>query len=470
MTLAASAMAQSCELDLLTRAQAAAVPEQSRSLIVEPGRNQRQLPGVASAFLTSLHCAAVESIVFINDAGEESGRLGWVKTSSHNDLVNLDAREHVLSERSLDPELNPAAAGNVWAAAIDAIVHEGTHAAVHLLESQAEHIDCMLAMFGCGEADPEQWSSASQALAEELVARLRLDGGFRQEWERLHRAFVAADMAREYGGNLTPAVAPGTDAATLTAAGFMSPYGSTTPGEDIAEWVAKVQTHELADSTIAGAAVTAEPEDYGCQALRAAGESITNATAAAYTKLAFLRDVGLVSQAAFRSCIGDLSIDVRGDGLHFFEVDGTGDRSFGKTFSNGLELTMGTQTGSGRAVVLIEVTGVASFGQPGAKEESPARATLTIDMGDPDDIPALSWPRGVYRIGEGVTGFRLTLDEAAAGTFVATHGFVLVTSSTAESIEGSIVLQRADRPFAPMGVPYAAADLPRITFRVSSSR
>src|SRR5690606_13471064 len=146
MTLAASAMAQSCEIELLTRAQAAAVPEQSRSLIVEPGRNQRQLPGVASAFLTSLHCAAVESIVFINDAVEESGLLGSVKTSSHNDLVNLDAREHVLSERSLDPELNPTAAGNVWAGAIDAIVHEGTHAAVHLLESQAEHIDCMLAM------------------------------------------------------------------------------------------------------------------------------------------------------------------------------------------------------------------------------------------------------------------------------------------------------------------------------------
>lgn len=39
-----------------------------------------------------------------------------------------------------------------------------------------------------------------------------------------------------------------------------------------------------------------------------------------------------------------------------------------------------------------------------------------------------------------------------------------------EPIEGSIVLQRADRPFAPMGVPYVADDLPRITYRVDGSR
>jgi len=132
-----------------------------------------------------------------------------------------------------------------------------------------------------------------------------------------------------------------------------------------------------------------------------------------------------------------------------------------------LEATLGRHAASGRTVFQLEGSGRAGFGG----EEHPAELVVRLDLADADEpIERVSWPRGIYRLGTGANSVSLMLDGASAGSFVASHGFVLVTTATAERIEGSIVLQRADRPFAPMGVPYAAADLPRITFRVDGRR
>ncbi|HZJ10921.1 MAG TPA: hypothetical protein VFD39_14580, partial [Trueperaceae bacterium] len=180
---------------------------------------------------------------------------------------------------------------------------------------------------------------------------------------------------------------------------------------------------------------------------------------------------GLLSAESFAGCVGGMTIDVPGDGMHFFGRDQSQGSSTAHTMSGDLYVTMGTESATGRAVFVLEVRGTAQFGSGSDRVDSPARALLTVDLGgDGEDMAGLSWPRGIYRFGEGSTGFRLDLEDAPAGTFVASHGFVLVTSATSDRIEGSIVLQRADRPFAPMGVPYAADELPRVTFRVSGSR
>ncbi|MDZ7707737.1 MAG: hypothetical protein U5J97_07565 [Trueperaceae bacterium] len=461
LSLSAVAVGQACELRLLGLDDAAEAYEGVRATLVEPGPSQRQVVAEAAPYLTSLHCLAVEKVAFVADPGDESGTMGWVYVTHDNDTLYIDARPARASEEDLDPARRPRIVGNVWATAVDTVVHEATHAAVRLLHTQVLEGDCFVGPFGCDEpTDPSQWEASAVAAAAREVERLRLRSGFLTEWTRLHDAFVEAGMAREYGGRGSPSASGG--AAAIAAGGFMTPYGSTLPGEDVAEMVAKAQTQGIETNTFAGVAVSSPPEDFACQALRAAGASLTGATAAAYTKLALLRDVGLVDEDAFARCVGSVGIDTRdAEGAHFFGGD-----TFERTFGD-LEVTMGRHAATGRTVFQLEASGRAGFG--GA--EHPAELLVRLDLADEDEpIDRVSWPRGIYRLGTGANRVSLTLDGASAGSFVASHGFVLVTTATAERIEGSIVLQRADRPFAPMGVPYAADELPRITFRVDGTR
>lgn len=461
ISLSAVAVGQACELRLLGLDDAAEVFDGVRSTLVEPGPSQRQVVAEASPYLTELHCLAVEKVAFVADPGDESGTMGWVYVTHDNDTLYVDARPARASEEDLDPARRPRIVGNVWATAVGTVVHEATHAAIHLLHTQVVEGDCFVGPFGCDEpTDATQWAASAVGTAARAVDRLRLASGFLTEWMRLHGAFVEAGMANDYGGRGSPAVSGG--ASSVAAGGFMTPYGSTLPGEDVAEMVAKAQTQGIEANAFAGVAVSSPPEDFACQALGASGASLTGATAAAYTKLALLRDVGLVDGDAFARCVGSTGIDTRDEeGAHFFDGDG-----FARSFDD-LEVTMGRHAPSGRVVFQLEGSGRAGF--DGA--EHPAELLVRLDLADGDEpIERVSWPRGIYRLGTGANLVSLTLDGASAGSFVASHGFVLVTTATAERIEGSIVLQRADRPFAPMGVPYAADDLPRITFRVDGSR
>ena len=477
LVLMGQAAAQSCQLRVLARSDAPQVHQGIRDQLIDPGPNQRHVIAEAAAYLTPLHCHAVEQVAFVRDAGDDSGTMGWVYVAHDNDTLHIDARPARASENDLDPRLRPRVVGNVWAAAIETVVHESTHAAVHLLHTQLREGDCLVGPIGCdAPTAASQWDADAIEAARAAAERARLGGGFLAEWTRMHDAFVDAGMALAYGGDGSPAVVPGAGAAAMAAGGFMTAYGSTEPSEDVAEMVAQAQTATLSNATFAGADVSAARADLACQALRAGGGDLTGATAAVYAKLAFLRDVGLVSGPAFERCVGPAGIDVRGaDGFHVWDRDvsdrDVSDRDAGyrRTFG-GLEVTLGTQASSGRTVFVLEGSGRAIFGSGDDAVETAAEMRLTLDLADADEpIERVSWPRGVYRLGEGANAFSLTLEDAPAGSFVASHGFVLVTSATAERSEGSIVLQRADRPFAPLGVPYAADELPRITFRVSSS-
>ena len=459
LALSAPAFGQTCELRVLGSDEAAEAYDGVREALVEPGPSQRQVIAEASPYLTPLHCLAVEKVAYVADAGDTSATMGWVYVNHDNDTLYIDSREARASEDDLDPARRPRIVGNVWATAVGTVVHEATHAAVHLLHTQVHEGGCSFGPFGCDEpTDPSQWAPDAVSAASRAVDRLRLRSGFLTEWARLHAAFVEAGMAVDYGGSPSPAGG----SARIAGAGFMTPYGSTSPSEDVAELVAKAQTQGIEGATFAGVAVSAEAEDFACQALGASGASLTQATAAVYTKLALLRDVGLLDESVFARCVGSAGIDTRdATGAHFFGSDG-----YARSFDH-LEATLGRHAASGRTVFQLEGSGRAGFGG----EEHPAELVVRLDLADADEpIERVSWPRGIYRLGTGANSVSLMLDGASAGSFVASHGFVLVTTATAERIEGSIVLQRADRPFAPMGVPYAAADLPRITFRVDGRR
>ena len=455
-----AAAAQGCDIEVLGQDRRAVLPEDYRNEIVEPGPYQQRLVEYAKDFLTPLACFAVDHVAFVERAPEDAGATGWVRIHSHNDIVHLDARPASLSNDALDPATNRSRGvhGDIWAGGIDAIAHEGTHAAVHLLNSQSDVERCKLPMVWCDPVDPNQWSPAAQAAARAAVEHMRLRSGIVEEWVRMHEAFVAAGMATDFGAY----EGSQHDATAITAAGFTSLYGSTKPGEDIAEWVAKTQVGDLQGASFEGATVTATGEDLGCMVLRSSGDRITNRTAAAYTKVAFLRDVGLVSEEAFTRCVGAVHVDTHGrDGLHMTNNDD----SVG-TLDERLRAVIG-RTATGAWTFQFTAEGTAGFGDT----TSPAVATLTIDLASMIAAPftsvdEVSWPRGLYVIGDDAQ-FRVDLEDAPAGSFVGTVGFVLVTRASNDLLEGSIVLQRGERPGA-FGVPETEKWLPSpITFRMT---
>jgi hypothetical protein len=461
--LLGGARAQSCEPRVLSRSDADEVHEAHRALVEEPGRYQRQLPEVASGFFSPLLCAAVERVVYVEDAGEPSETMGWVRIASHNDLVHVDGRENHADETDLDPDRpgqTPALAANVWAAAIDTLVHEGTHAATHLLHSQIVPGGCLFLAVGCDEpTDASQWRPDAIEVARQASRHARLGGGFRAEWERMHAAFVDGGMAAPYGsGGLSSESAD----RAIAEAGVMTPYGLTSASEDIAEMVAKA----LVDPSvvrISGEAPNAAREDRACRALQGA-DAVQSWNAAVVAKLGFLADVGLIVEDVLEACSGGLEVDTRGaDGFHTFLLDGT----YQSSYTRDVEVSMGLQSSNDRVVFALDAWGTASFGDV----DSPVRLRLLIDLAASDaDLDRVSWPRGLYWLGEGVTAFTLAFEneEVDGASFIATGGPILITRASADLIEGSLVVQRGMR-LSPT-VPLVPDELRRVTFRATSSR
>lgn len=462
LLLSGAAAAQSCEITVLGLAERGQLHEDYRDRMVEPGPYQQRLVERSKSYLTPLSCFAVNRVAFVEQPPEDAAATGWVLVYGDNDIVHLDARPLSLSDNALNPSStsNSGSTGDVWAGGIDAIVHEATHAAVHLLNSQSSVEQCRVGPLACEPVRATQWSSGAQTAARVAVERARLEGGFVEEWVRMHEAFVQAGMATEYGAY----EGSKHDATALTAAGFTSLYGSTKPGEDIAEWVAKTQVGDLQGRSFEGAVVGNPSEDLGCMVMRGAGERVTGSTAAAFAKVSFLRDVGLVSQEAFERCVGGMRIETFGkDGLHLTNDDG----SVG-TLDDRLRAVIG-QAESGAWTFQFTSEGTARHGDTA----SPVKATLTIDLaaaGTFADTPIeeVSWPRGIYVIGQNAE-FRVDFEDVPAATFVGVRGFVLVTRASNDALEGSIVLQLALRPNTLVPVPETGDWLPTpITFRLES--
>jgi hypothetical protein len=458
--LAGAAGAQTCEPSVLARDDADAVHPDYRDLIDEPGRYQRLLPSIGADFFTDLLCAAVERVVYVDDAGEESGTMGWVRTDSHNDLVHIDSRPNHADETKLDPSTDRRNAPNVWAGVVNTLVHEGGHAATHLLHTQIVPGDCWFANVGCdAPTDASQWRPQAIEVAREASGRARLGGGFRAEWERMHVAFVEAGMAAPYGAGGLGAQSRDAD---VVGAGVMTPYGLTNASEDIAEMVAKA----LVDPSlirVEGATPNSPRQDRACRVLQGA-DAITFGNAAVLAKLGFLADVGLIDEAAYRRCTGGLALDVRGqDGFHTYTLDSV----FQSSYTDDIEVSMGLQDANDRIVFALDARGTASF----RDVDSPVELRLLIDLAPSDaDVRRVSWPRGVYHLGDGATAFTLEFEneEVDGASFIATGGLVLVTRASADRIEGSVVIQEGMR-LSP-AVPLEPEELRRVTFRVTSDR
>jgi hypothetical protein len=229
--------------------------------------------------------------------------------------------------------------------------------------------------------------------------------------------------------------------------GGMSRYGRSKVSEDIAEMVAHAKTGPL----FRAKGLEEESEDWGCRALRELDSSSLPANlSAVYTKLVFVRDLGLIDRDEFETCVGEgLSDRDRdlGPGFHVYQ-----DGDYQRSFEMGVDAFMGPDSNDGGDFkFVLEAEGQASWDDMDTRAE----VTLKIETGEAGrETEDYSWPRGVYTLAPGHGhDFRLYLPDAQAGSFESIDGFVLVTESSEESIRGSIFLRRAMRWLAPVPVP-----------------
>jgi hypothetical protein len=154
----------------------------------------------------------------------------------------------------------------------------------------------------------------------------------------------------------------------------------------------------------------------------------------------------MITQEAFDECVGNVGLDVPGPGFHVYE-----DGLFKRSFDMAVTASIGLEDGASERKFFMNAEGRAGFDGM----EYDAEIALELVVGDADvDISQISWPRGGYRLTPiDDDSFRLHLPDAPAGSFEATEGFVLVTASSNDLIEGSVVVQRSMRWLAPIPVP-----------------
>lgn len=450
-----------CDLTVLGASDSALVKRSYRSRIVAPQEHQRKLLGETAQYMTPLLCAGVRDVVFVEADSDmdDAAVMGWVYSNHSQSTLYINSLPNRAAEVDLAPSSINRIVGNVWATGIETLLHEGAHAAVNLLNTQVMEGDCTLWYFFCDEpTDASQWASASVTLAAAAMKRMRIRVSFEAEWNRLHQSFVNVGLARPYGPKLP--------AGDVASAGFMTAYGGTKPSEDIAEFVAQVQASNISSFKAISATVNrGERPDLGCIALSEVYSGVPGNLAALYTKISLLRDVGLISSEAAAACTGNAAIDTRdAPGIHFFSHEG----EFQRTFNTEVSATMGSNTSGDRFKFRLSAKGTAMVGGV----EHPAEFSLILDLGPTSEtIERVSWPRGIYQLALlGENRLIVTVPSAGHATYHVDDGMVLITSASAERIEGSIVMNRATRPHAPGMVPMAAADLSRVTFRIDGSR
>ena len=407
--------------------------------LVRPGPTQLAVVQAALHRMPPLLCHGIARIAF----GEVSGHPelgGAVVTISTGDMMLINvATENGTTGRMPYMEAELARRPDARARLMRTLFHEAGHATEGLLNASSLRPDAFEGF----------WVSDARALADETIERVRLFVSLEDEWRRVHESFVPLGWATAYPCdgrvcNDAPGFRASTDwSAERTAeGGFMSRYGASSLPDDIADMVAWPATAALfRDAGIIDGA--RQTEDFGCQHLRSLdGGNVPGGVAALYTKLLFLKDVGLVAQEDVDACLGDVGLPIDTPGFDFWQDD-----TLRRSFRDGVEARFllyddGSKSFEARA------EGMAAFDGT----EYPATLRMELPLGSPpltlDEIP---YPRGVYVLGEGGNAVELRLEEQSFGDFDVTDGYVLVAEAARGRIAGSIFIRVAFRPRA--GVP-----------------
>lgn len=481
-----------CQVRFLNRDDAEEIDEGFRDKIIpRTGDYQKLVVQTALNAVPPLVCASVRRIVFVDDptkvAVAFTNTTRMINDGRPADLIyfNNSAMPEVLlkpHEVNFDDGKEDAQEIN-RIAAIHAVIHEAIHVADHLLDSQRVENS----WFGEDPVDESLWSGAAISLAKQAVKRNRLKMGFRQEWERMHGAFVKAGMAREYYGKGGGADLKDVEKVTseedadgnpisakdrfgrpimikpapieLAAAGFMSQYGGTQSSEDIAEMTAGVLTRLFVEKTVGAALgrdsdLHAAIEDHACEALRESPEgSISTQMAAMYSKLGFLQSVGFIPLEGFKRCVGNLKIDAPGQGFYSYKGG-----NLSRQYTGNPRAGVGRGTGQDEEWLLANITADGDLSTTSGSVPVTVELILNVTppvgaLTDPGKraervaiSPAdVSYPRGVYFIGfRNSPHNRLLIRRQSDGAVIVDvgQGVALVGRASSETIEGSVFVQR----------------------------
>ncbi|MGK2924141.1 MAG: hypothetical protein ACSLE2_00825 [Lysobacterales bacterium] len=388
--------------------------------------------------MTPLLCQSISTLAF-GDFG--SSTLGMVNTLLLGDIMMVNSAAYT------ETMLTPGNANEPFRSMDlqQTILHEAGHAAEALLNSEGLDLDTFINNGG--------WSPIARVMANEVIKQVRLKAGFGDEWSRVHDSFVDQGWATDY---YDLASVWGLNQRQVTRSGFMSPYGSSNHADDIAEAIGwtYMGRHYPAKG------VAASRRDFGCMEMAAHGDkSIPAHLAAIYTKLHFLRDVGLIASEDVSHCKGSgIGIPITVEGFESWEG---GVKKH--TYSSGVEAGIGTKSLTRAKVFTMKAEGVVGFGET----SYPAKFELHLDLESTlTPIEFVPWPRGVYQLGASfweANKFTLRAEDAASANWDADQGFVLVTEASSDRIVGSIFLTRVLRVSTPSPLPvYDAFNPPRV--------
>jgi hypothetical protein len=378
-----------------------------------------------------LLCQAVHHVAFISFPLMEQYMAGAVLQ------IGLQGDFMIINVESNFDETTLASNEYYRVHLINAIIHESGHAAEALLNSEGSSPG----LYG------GLWPESSRTLARRTIDKVRLRKGFGQEWRRVQDSFAQHDWASSYTpqGYVTDAtneMTPG----QVAHGGFMSRYGATSWWDDIAEFVALTY---MSQDLVRVGQVGDRRKDLGCAQMQAySGENVPANLSALYTKLLFIRDLGLVKAEDVAHCIGPkLGLQTTQKGFHLW-LDGNLRRSF----TGDVKANINTET-LGNRVFTLSADGEASF----MDKTHPATLELRLNLGGTlDDLEDVAWPRGVYELGlVGDNNLYLRMEEAKAANFDVMDGFVLVSEASNDRIAGSAVVRKVMRMQAPIPVPEA---------------
>jgi len=397
--------------------------------IQTPGPYQLASLMAALKLMEPLLCQAVHHIAFVSFPLMEEYMAGAVlQVGLQGDFMIINVESNFDEARLASSEYYRVILANT-------IIHESGHAAEALLNSEGSSPGAYGGL----------WPESSRTLAKQTIDKVRLRKGFGSEWRRVQDSFEKHDWASSYTpqGYVTNATNEMTSS-QVAHGGFMSRYGATSWWDDIAEFVALTYMSRYLESV---GRTGPTRKDLGCEQLQAySGENVPANLAAVYTKLLFIRDLGLVRAEDVARCIGPkLGLQTTQKGIHLW----MGGRNY-RNFTGDLAAGISTET-LGNRVFTLTATGEAGF----AGDTFPARIELRLDLGGTTDaLEDVSWPRGVYELGlVGDNNLYLRLDGAKAANFDVMDGFVLVSEASTDRIAGSAVVQRVMRMQAPIPIP-----------------
>ncbi len=401
---------------------------ENKITLVEPGPNVLAATKEALLRMTPMLCQSLRRIAF-GHVPDEANKLGAVNSFGAGDMVMIN----LSGARFNEIEMQKRSSQLIFQGTL---IHEAMHAAETLLGVESKD----KGQSGYGGT----WGPQARNLARMKIENSRLEMGFYNEWQRVHRNFIRYKWAKAYGSENALKNA---SANVVAEAGFMKDYGAANWAEDVATFVEQVYVgKEMADG-IKGSGVSEDlRQDKACMAMQAYSEqSVPAKLSAVYAKLMFLLDLGLIKQEDAEVCTGrDLRLTgTATQGFSFYQ-----DGELLRRFELNAKASMGRATAI-RNVFEMSAEGHAEFGG----KNYPATMKLRLDVGL-GPIERTSWPRGAYELAlVGQNTLTLRLDGAKAGDFNASEAYVLVTSSTNKLITGSIFLTKAWRPNAPIPVP-----------------